>query len=114
MTSRGAIPFRKMNGLGNEIVIIDLRGSTRVLSADEARAVAARPGSHFDQLMVLHDTRSENTNTFVRIYNRDGSLAQACGNGTRCIGWVMAQQTGRQRLRFESSGGVLDVDVESV
>lgn len=114
MTSRDAIPFRKMNGLGNEIVIIDLRGSTRVLSADEARAIAARPDSYFDQLMVLHDARSKDTDAFVRIYNRDGSLAQACGNGTRCVGWVMAQQTGRRQLRLETSGGILDVDVESI
>ena len=114
MTSRDAIPFLKMNGLGNEIVIIDLRGSTRVLSADEARAIATRPDSYFDQLMVLHDARSEDTDAFVRIYNRDGSLAQACGNGTRCVGWAVAQQTGRNRLRFETSAGVLDVEVESI
>lgn len=114
MTSRDAIPFRKMNGLGNEIVIVDLRGSARVLSADEARAIAARPDSHFDQLMALHDARSEGTDAFVRIYNRDGSLAQACGNGTRCVGWVIAQQTGRHQLRLETSGGILPVDVESI
>ena len=114
MTSRDAIPFLKMNGLGNEIVIIDLRGSARVLSADEARAIAARPDSYFDQLMVLHDPRSQDTDAFVRIYNRDGSLAQACGNGTRCIGWAVAQQTGRNQLRFETAGGLLDVHVESI
>src|SRR5690606_32780966 len=85
-----------------------------VLSADEARAIAARPDSYFDQLMVLHDARSKDTDAFVRIYNRDGSLAQACGNGTRCVGWVMAQQTGRRQLRLETSGGILDVDVESI
>ncbi|MCL4765664.1 MAG: diaminopimelate epimerase [Hyphomicrobiaceae bacterium] len=109
-----AIPFRKMNGLGNEIVMIDLRGSPRVLSAEEARAIAAAPGSRFDQLMVLHDPRSAGTEAFVRIYNSDGSAAGACGNGTRCIGWVVAGQTGRRRLRFETSSGMLDVDVESI
>lgn len=108
------MPFRKMNGLGNEIVVIDLRGSTRVISADEARAIATRPESHFDQLMVLHDARSKDTDAFVRIYNRDGSLAQACGNGTRCIAWVVAQQTRRRHLRFETSAGILAVDVESI
>lgn len=108
------MPFLKMNGLGNEIVVIDLRGSTRVISADEARAIATRPESHFDQLMVLHDARSKDTDAFVRIYNRDGSLAQACGNGTRCIAWVVAQQTRRRHLRFETSAGILAVDVESI
>jgi len=114
MTSGDAIPFRKMNGLGNEIVMIDLRGSSRVLSADEARAIATAPGSHFDQLMVLHDPRTAGVDAFVRIYNTDGSAAGACGNGTRCIGWVVAGETGRSNVRFETASGMLDVDVENI
>lgn len=114
MTSPGAIRFRKMNGLGNEIVMIDLRGSPRVFSAEEARAIAAAPGSHFDQLMVLHDPRSAGTDAYVRIYNTDGSAAGACGNGTRCIGWVVAAETGRSHVRFETGGGILDVTVDSI
>jgi diaminopimelate epimerase len=42
-----ALPFRKMNGLGNEIVVVDLRGTDRVLSDGEARAIARRPGRAF-------------------------------------------------------------------
>ena len=114
MTSGDAIPFRKMNGLGNEIVMIDLRGSSRVLSADEARAIATAPGSHFDQLMVLHDPRTAGVDAFVRIYNTDGSAAGAGGNGTRCIGWVVAGETGRSNVRFETASGMLDVDVENI
>ena len=44
------------------------------------------------------------TEAYVRIYNTDGSEAEACGNGMRCIGWVVAQQTGRKALKFETSG----------
>lgn len=109
-----AIPFRKMNGLGNEIVAVDLRGSRRVLDAAEARAIAARPGSRFDQMMVLHDPRTPATEAYVRIYNTDGSEAEACGNGMRCIGWVVAQQTGRKALKFETKAGVLDVAVAGI
>ncbi len=114
MSIRSSIPFRKMNGLGNEIVMIDLRQSSHVFSADEARAIAAAPGSHFEQLMVLHDPRTAGTDAYVRIYNTDGSPAGACGNGTRCIGWVVAEETGRDHVRFETSGGVLDVTVASI
>ena len=74
------IAFAKMNGLGNEIVMVDLRGSTRVLDAAEARAVAARPESRFDQMMVLHDARTPGTEAYIRIYNTDGSEAEG--------GWV--------------------------
>ena len=109
-----AIPFAKMNGLGNEIVFVDLRGSTHVFTAGEARAIAARPQSRFDQMMVLHDPRTAGTEAYVRIYNTDGSEAEACGNGMRCVGWRVSQQTGRKDLVFETRAGVLDVTVASI
>ncbi|HEY5830160.1 MAG TPA: diaminopimelate epimerase [Hyphomicrobiaceae bacterium] len=108
------IPFAKMNGLGNEIVLVDLRGSTHVFTAGEARAIAARPQSRFDQMMVLHDPRTAGTEAYVRIYNTDGSEAEACGNGMRCVGWRVSQQTGRKDLVFETRAGVLDVAVASI
>ena len=109
-----ALPFRKMNGLGNEIVVVDLRGTSRLLSAGEARAIARRPGSHFDQMMVLHDPQTAGTEAYVRIYNTDGSAAEACGNGMRCVGWTVAQQVARMALNFETVAGVLDVKVEGI
>jgi diaminopimelate epimerase len=108
------IPFAKMNGLGNEIVLVDLRGSPHVFTAGEARAIAARPQSRFDQMMVLHDPRTAGTEAYVRIYNTDGSEAEACGNGMRCVGWRVSQQTGRKDLVFETRAGVLDVTVASI
>jgi len=109
-----ALPFRKMNGLGNEIVVVDLRGTSRVLTAGEARAIARRSGSHFDQMMVLHDPKTAGTEAYVRIYNTDGSAAEACGNGMRCVGWTVAQQIARTALNFETVAGVLDVQVEGI
>ena len=114
MTNGAAIHFRKMNGLGNEIVMVDLRGTSRVFSEQDARTIAADPRSHFDQLMVLHDPRSAGTDAYVRIYNTDGSAAGACGNGTRCIAWIEAEQTGRNHLKFETAGGILDAQVVNV
>ena len=109
-----AIPFRKMNGIGNEIVVVDLRGSSFVFSAEQARAVAEQPRSHFDQMMALHAPKTAGTEAYLRIYNTDGSEAEACGNGMRCIGWVVAQATGRKALKFETKAGVLDVGVVGI
>ena len=102
------LAFRKMNGLGNEIVVVDLRGSKRVLDAGEARAIAARPASHFDQMMVLHDAKAAGTEAYVRIYNADGSEAEACGNGMRCIADVLFKETGKGALTFETQAGLLN------
>lgn len=106
--------YVRMNGLGNEIVVMDFRGSTKVLTDEDARDIAARPRSRFDQLMALHDPRTPATSAFVRIYNTDGSESSACGNGTRCIAWLEAQKTGRQTLRFETQAGLLDTTVTDI
>jgi len=108
------LPFHKMNGLGNEIVIVDLRGSMRELDQGEVRAIAARPASRFDQMMVLGDARDPSTEAYVRIYNCDGTEVEACGNGMRCVGWFVAKITGRTGLKFETKAGVLDVSVASM
>ncbi len=114
MTSSTALRFVKMNGLGNEIVVVDLRGSQRELTADQVRAITAGPQSRFDQLMALHDPRSPGTDALVRIYNADGSQAGACGNGMRCVAWLEAEATKRTSLLFETVAGVLQAEVESI
>jgi diaminopimelate epimerase len=106
--------FLKMNGLGNEIVVVDLRGTENRVSPDDARAVAGDPSSRFDQLMAIHDSRAPGTDAFLRIYNTDGSESGACGNGTRCVAWamlddpVMARPTGKNLL-LETRAGLLPV-----
>ncbi len=100
-------PFLKMNGLGNEIVIVDLRGERHVVTAAEARAIAADPRSAFDQLMVLHDPHSRGADAFMRIYNTDGSESAACGNGTRCVAWMLARDGGKDALLLETGAGLL-------
>ena len=100
-------PFLKMNGLGNEIVVLDLRGERHRVTAAEARAIAGAPQSHFDQLMVLHDPVAPGTDAFMRIYNTDGSEAEACGNGTRCVAWSMLRGDGHGSLLLETKAGLV-------
>jgi diaminopimelate epimerase len=112
MSAAPPLPFVKMNGLGNEIVVVDLRASSKVFTAEEAAAIAANRASHFDQLMVLHAPATKGTLSFVRIYNADGSEAGACGNGMRCVGWLLAGELGRQDFKVETRAGVLDTLVK--
>ncbi|HMN38303.1 MAG TPA: diaminopimelate epimerase [Hyphomicrobium sp.] len=108
----GAAPLRyvKMNGLGNEIVVVDLRGTSKVFTEDEVRAIAGRQDTHFDQMMVLQTPATAGTDAYVRIYNADGSEAGACGNGMRCVGWLMAQGRANPLFKVETKAGVLDID----
>src|SRR5918992_560329 len=101
-------PFIRMNGLGNEIVVVDLRGSPATVTAEDARAAAQPPAAAYDQLMTLHAPRTPGTDAFVRIYNSDGSEVGACGNGTRCIASLLFEETGKDALTFETKAGLLN------
>jgi diaminopimelate epimerase len=99
--------FVKMNGLGNEIVVVDMRSQPAAISAEDARAAAQPKGAPYDQLMVLYPPRTADTDAFVRIYNNDGSQAGACGNGMRCLAALLAKETGKEKAAFETTAGVL-------
>ena len=103
------LTFRKMNGLGNEIVVVDARGSGGRIMANHAAALATSPATRFDQLMVLYDAEASETNARVEIFNTDGSSAEACGNGMRCVALVELEATGMTRQRYETVAGELDV-----
>jgi diaminopimelate epimerase len=101
-------PFVKMNGLGNEIVVVDMRRHPTAISPAEARAAAGPSGAPFDQMMALYPARIPGTDAFVRIYNSDGSEAAACGNGMRCVASLVADETGKDALTFETKAGLLN------
>jgi len=101
--------FVKMNGLGNEIVVVDLRHvdlcqAPGLIDAAEARAAAAH--EFYDQLMVLYPPRGA-TDASIRIYNNDGSEAGACGNGMRCVASLVSAETGKAALAFETPAGMV-------
>src|SRR5215831_4129827 len=100
--------FVKMNGIGNEIVVVDMRARGGKIDAEEARAAAGPDGAPYDQLMALYSPRTPGTDAFVRIYNNDGSEAGACGNGMRCVADLVAKETGKDALTFETTAGVLN------
>lgn len=112
MSGSATIPFRKMNGLGNDFVVLDARACDLKLSEDEVRSIADRShGIGCDQLIVLEPARS--ADVFMRIYNADGSEVGACGNAARCVGYVLAQETGRESASIETSAGVLQARAAS-
>src|SRR3569833_2033158 len=97
-----------MNVLGNESVVVDMRKGPVAISAEEARAAAQPSGAPYDQLMVLYPPRTAGTDSLVRIYNNDGAEAGSCGNGMRCVASLLGKESGRDRLKFEVDGRVLD------
>ncbi|MET0182713.1 MAG: diaminopimelate epimerase [Caulobacterales bacterium] len=99
--------YFKMNGCGNDFVIIDARDKGALpLSAAQARAIADRKtGVGCDQVVAIE--RSIRGDAFMRIWNHDGGEVSACGNATRCVGWILMDETGRDISKIETGAGLL-------
>ena len=101
-----AIPFRKMNGLGNDFVVLDARSRALPLGADALRAIADRKeGIGCDQIIALEPSRM--ADVFMRIWNADGGEVGACGNAARCVAGIVAAERGEKTVSIETESGVL-------
>jgi diaminopimelate epimerase len=103
-------PFFKMNGLGNEIIVADMRGRADRVSPAAAIALNADPATKFDQVMAIHDARAAGTANYLEVLNSDGSLAESCGNGMRCVVQRLSEETGETHFVFETLAGILTAD----
>ncbi|RWP07540.1 diaminopimelate epimerase [Mesorhizobium sp.] len=103
-------PFAKMNGIGNEIIIADMRGRADRVAPAAALALNADAATKFDQIMAIHDARTPGTAYFIDILNSDGTGAQACGNGMRCVVQALAAETGQKTFAFETVAGILNAE----
>ena len=102
------IPFQKMNGLGNDFVVVDARREpVRPRPEVIARLADRAAGIGFDQFITMEATRS-GADVFMRIDNADGGEVEACGNGTRCVGWLLMRESGRDNAAIETRAGILN------
>jgi diaminopimelate epimerase len=101
-----SIHFRKMNGLGNDFVILDSRAHRLPMDDRCARAIADRKsGIGCDQVIVLEPSSSADVR--MRIWNSSGDEVESCGNGSRCVADLIFRETGRQQVTIATDGGVL-------
>jgi diaminopimelate epimerase len=99
-------PFLKMNGLGNDFVVVETRSGPFAPTAAEVRAIADRKtGIGCDQLIVIE--AAEGADARARFWNADGEEVGACGNGTRCVGWLLMQALGKDEAVIETQAGRL-------
>lgn len=87
-------------------MVVDMRGRKDRVTPQAAIALNADPATEFDQIMAIHDPKSAGTDAWIDIVNSDGSMAQACGNGTRCVVQALAAETGRKAFLFHTVAGL--------
>ncbi|MGD8492373.1 MAG: diaminopimelate epimerase [Desulfobacterales bacterium] len=101
-------PFIKMHGLRNDFVIVDGRLDPYRPSVTEIVRICDRhAGVGADELVVVEPPHNADAWAFMRIFNPDGREVEACGNATRCIGWLCLQESKRAEVVIDTLGGPL-------
>jgi diaminopimelate epimerase len=97
-------PFVKMNGAGNDFVVVNALETPFRPTEDQVRALADRAtGEGFDQLIAIEP--SETADAFMRVWNADGAMVETCGNALRCVGWLLMQADGADRAVIDTAAG---------
>ena len=105
-----SLPFLKMHGAGNDFVVLDARPAELKLSAAAIRLIADRRlGVGCDQLIIIEP--ADDADVFMRIMNADGSESGACGNATRCVAALIAEETGARYLTIRTISGLLRAEI---
>lgn len=103
-------PFIKMNGTGNDFVIFDAREQKLKLDAARIQDVADRKNrvtGGCDQVIIIE--RSRKADCSMRIFNADGGEVESCGNASRCVGWLLMEEAGKEAVTIDTLGGFLSV-----
>ncbi len=104
--SASRLPFLKMNGLGNDFLVLDGRTAPVRLTAAQIRRLAdRRAGVGFDQMITLEP--STEAQAFMRIHNADGGEAEACGNAARCIAAHLMEEAGSAEVSLATASGII-------
>ena len=99
----------KMDGLGNDFVIIDQRIQDFNLKKDQIIKICDRNFIGCDQLILIK--KNNKINATLEFYNSDGSVSGACGNGTRCIAEFLSKENKKKNILLTTSSGELNSDI---
>ena len=100
-----AVTFHKMHGLGNDFVVLDLRQQTFSMNSEVAVQLADRnTGVGCDQVLVLRNPDHKQHIASFEVWNADGSEAEQCGNGVRCLGLYLKMRSEVGNGLFSLSG----------
>ena len=104
-------PFIKMHGLGNDFVIIDSRNNNYLINYETIKIISNRRfGIGCDQVIEMRESKT--ADIFMKIYNSDGSEAEACGNASRCVAGILFASTPKKKISIETISGIINAESE--
>ena len=95
----------KMDGLGNDFVIIDQRDNSLELSKQQIIKICDRKFIGCDQLIIIKKNKEFDAN--LEFFNSDGSSSGACGNGTRCVAYLLHKENDKKEIILNASLSIL-------
>lgn len=108
-----SVTFHKMHGLGNDFILLDLRHRDFVIDESIARQLSNRhTGIGCDQILILRPSSDDQYLAAFEIWNSDGSRAEQCGNGMRCLGHYLDMQGDAPAGQFTLAGPAGLVKIE--
>ena len=99
----------KMDGLGNDFVIIDNRQKITKLTKEQIIKICDRKFIGCDQLILIK--KSETSDAYLEFYNSDGGTSGACGNGTRCVADLLGKETNKNKINLTTLSGNLKSEI---
>ena len=102
------INFIKMQGLGNDFVIIDQRlNKIKIDNVLISKLSDRKAGAGCDQLITINSSNKKNIDAQIEIFNPSGDRAEACGNGTRCVAKLLFNESNKNEIQILSDAGIL-------
>jgi len=99
----------KMDGLGNDFIIFDKRKKSISLTKDQIVKISDRNSIGCDQVIFID--KDESSNAFLKFYNSDGGEISACGNGSRCVAYLLMKENNNKKISLRTKVGILQAEL---
>ena len=99
----------KMDGLGNDFIIFDKRKKSVSLTKEQIIKISDRNNIGCDQVIFIEN--DENSNAFLKFYNSDGGEISACGNGSRCVAYLLMKENNSKKISLGTKVGILQAEL---
>ena len=101
----------KMDGLGNDFIIFDKRKKSISLTKGQIIKISDRSNVGCDQVIIIE--KDETNDAFLKFYNSDGGEISACGNGSRCVAYLLMKENNNAKISLRTKVGVLQAELNN-
>jgi len=101
----------KMDGLGNDFIIFDKRKKSISLTKNQIVKISDRNNIGCDQVIFIE--KDETSDAFLKFYNSDGGEISACGNGSRCVAYLLMKENNKKKISLRTRAGILNAELNN-